>query len=119
MMDYQLVKFPDGVGARNGDDSAARYFDHLNQGGTTGTCTAGKGVGGAEVEWASVLQRAKAAVAMGGAVVSFSHFLPRVRASEIASQLPAFASWQPAAQSRAHCQQQLYCTGSVQALCSE
>lgn len=93
MMDYQLVKFPSStIGAANGDESAARYFDLLNERrvgellpdaavAASATCKAGEATSLSSLSsspWDSVVQMCRTAVEQGGAVISFSHFLPRI-----------------------------------------
>jgi hypothetical protein len=84
LMDYQLVKFPRGLSARNGDETAAAYFDELNERLARDALQAVDGAGadsaGAnEGAW----QRLCSCIAegrkhRGDGVISFSHFLPRI-----------------------------------------
>ena len=86
LMDYQLVKFPAGVSARKGDDTAAKHFDVLNErlaetalrslGGQPGADSLAAG----DVTWSQRLHAqitADRRASDSHGVISFSHFLPR------------------------------------------
>lgn len=81
LMDYQLVKFPAGMSARNGDETAAVYFDELNERlardalRAAGADAAGSN-GGTWQKLCSCI--AEGRQQRGEGVISFSHFLPRI-----------------------------------------
>ena len=83
-MDYQLVKFPQGVSARNGDETAAAYFDELNERLAIDALQAADSAGADTVGTGqSAWQRLCSYIAEGRkhdgeGVISFSHFLPRI-----------------------------------------
>ena len=84
LMDYQLVKFPAGLSARDGDETAAAYFDELNERlANDALLAAGGGVDETTGASGGAWQRLCAAIAKGReehheGVISFSHFLPRI-----------------------------------------
>ena len=85
-MDYHLTTWPAGVGAAQGDDSAARRLDELNEqqaavallalGDTAGAWAAASGDGASA--WTRLCTHISADRQAGACVVSFSHFLPRL-----------------------------------------